>query len=465
MLISVAKRGPSSATKSANSDLATVANNEDPYPVDTGPSLAHLLRQYKGKSEPIVVSFRKLVHWLKVGERLTHYIHPYPGKLLPHIPHFFLASTLLVGHQDAVLDPFAGTGTVALETILSGRSALYTDINPLARLISMAKTRPIQDEVIESAARHVRRRFQSSRVQTAPDVVNLEKWFDDGVIRKLLRIRSSLDSLENPVIRDLMSVTFSAVVRKVSNADPRFSVPVRRPEEKASSPRDVWQLFETQLRDNRARLKSLYSCSTLGTASPAGRDARHLRTTDDSAPLPDDAVGMVLTSPPYCGAQKYVRATSLSLGWLGLAASDGLRPLEDLTIGREHYPKTSIGNREKSGIPAADKLIELIAQTNPTRATIAATYLSEMHLALREAVRVLRPGGHFVLVIGDNTVCGHSFKSSDYLKQMLEQMGLVTILWLIDPIRSRCLITRRATTANVILHESIIVLRKSALNR
>ena len=448
----------------ARSNRCAALIAENPYPVDTGPALAQLLRRYKETQKPIAVSFRELVHWLKVGERVTHYLHPYPAKLLPHIAHFFLATRLLVDRRSTVLDPFAGTGTVALETILSGRPALYADANPLARLISLAKTRTIEDHVIEIAAEHMRRKFLVSRTRTVPDVVNIEKWFDGDMVAQLVRLRAACNSLDEPAIRDLMKVTFSSVVRKVSKADPRFSVPVRRRGEDPSVVQDVWRLFELQLGANRTRLKALRSCPDLGTASPAGCDARRLETADRSAPLPDGSVGMVLTSPPYAGAQKYVRATCLSLGWLDLVPSNGLRHLEDLTIGREHYPTAAVGKQARSGVQEADELIKFIGLTNPMRATIAATYLAEMRSAFAEAVRVLRPGGHFVLVIGDNTVCGHRFASSEYLRQMLEQMGLGTILSLVDPIRSRGLMTRRAATAGVIAHESVIVFRKPALD-
>ena len=449
-------------TNAGHSGRPIVSSAESPFPVDTGPALTHLLHQYREAREPIAVSFRELVQWLKLGERVTHYLHPYPAKLLPHIAHFFLASRLLVDYRGIVLDPFAGTGTVALETILSGRPALYADTNPLARLISLTKTRPIDDSAIGHAAEHVRRKFPTSKAWTTPDVVNLEKWFDNEVIDKLVRLRAAVNSVDEPAVRDLLHVTFSSVVRKVSRADPRFSVPVRRRKEDPFVVQDVWRLFELQLEANRTRLKALHSCLGLGVAYPTGCDARQLRTADGSAPLADGSVDMVLTSPPYAGAQKYVRATSLSLGWLDLAPSNGLRRLEDLTIGREHYSKAAIGNRAKSGVLEADELIEFIGLTNPMRAMIAATYLWEMRAALTEVVRVLKPGGHFVLVIGDNTVCGHRFASSEYLRRMLEQMGLSTILSLVDPIRSRGLMTRRAATAGVISHESVIVLKKPA---
>jgi hypothetical protein len=432
---------------------------ETAFPVDTGKTLMQLELQFRDKKKPIAVSFRELVHWLKVGERATHHIHPYPAKLFPHIAHFFLASRQLVDRDEIVLDPFGGTGTVALEAILSGRPALYADANPLARLISAAKTRVVDLRIINEAGAHVRRRFLTSRIRTSPDVVNIERWFAADVIGKLARLRGAIASIDEPNLRDLMQVTFSAVVRKASNADPRFSVPVRRDRESAV-PVDVWRMFELQLDANMRRMRALAAFTDIGTAACAGSDARELFEIDKSARLADASVGMILTSPPYAGAQKYVRASSLNLGWLDLIPSTGLRKLEDKTIGREHYPKAVISPSIKTGLPEADRFIEKIGGINPTRATIAANYLLEMRSALSESVRVLRPGGHFILVIGDNTVCGQHFASSNYLQKMLEQMGLTTILILVDPIRARGLLTRRAPTAGIIAHEFIIVFKK-----
>jgi len=399
-----------------------------------------------------------------MGERATHHIHTYPAKLLPQIAHFFLATTTLVGSDETVLDPFGGTGTVALETILSGREALYADANPLARLIAATKTNPVEIPTLEAAFDCVRNGYLTSRARNRPDVVNLERWFDKAVIARLIRLRAAIMPLEDAQIRSLMLITFSAALRKASHADPRFSVPVRRKDHDATEHGpDVWKLFEQQHRANLQRMRNLNRLyQGTNCAKLCGVDARALVDPRTALTLPDASVGLVLTSPPYAGAQKYVRAASLSLGWLGLAGTSQLRPLEDATIGREHFPKAQHDTAIHTGIAAADVLLAEIRAINPARALIAATYLIEMRAALREAVRVLRPGGHFVLVIGDNTVCGRRFATSDYLETMLQNLGLSTRLVLIDDIKSRGLMTRRAATASVITTEQVVVLQKDA---
>lgn len=457
----LAETSPFEHIKGSRSKCRSADDSVKPYPVDTSVALAGLLDRFERGQQPAAISFRQVVPWLKVGERASHYLHSYPAKLLPHIAHFFLANRALVGADEIVLDPFGGSGTVALETILSGRTALYADANPLGRLITAVKTRAIDPASLAAAGAEVREGFRRSRARKLPDVVNLAKWFDPGITSELIRLRAAIEALENESLRNFMRVTFSAVIRKASNSDPRFSVPVRYRDGEARNELSAIDLFEAQLEANIARIGALGHVASLGTATPAGIDARHL-TTADGERLPDGSVGMIISSPPYASAQKYVRAASLSLGWLDLAPSNSLRRLEDQTIGREHHAKASWANVGSTGIEHADVLIAEIARENASRAKIVGTYLIEMRAALTEAVRVLRPGGCFVLVIGDNTVCGRRFASSDYLRLMMEGMGMTTILSLVDPIPSRGLMTRRNKTAGIIASESVVVLRKAA---
>src|SRR5262249_51356950 len=106
---------------------------------DSTEILQRLLDRYDRTRRAITVNFHDLVPWVPNGERGTHFIHPYPAKLLRHIPAFFLSNNALSAPGDTVLDPFCGSGTVLLEGLLHERRALGADANPLARLISSAK--------------------------------------------------------------------------------------------------------------------------------------------------------------------------------------------------------------------------------------------------------------------------------------------------------------------------------------
>jgi len=69
---------------------------------------------------------------------LTHSLHPYPAKFIPQIPNALIQELSSVG--DTVLDPFCGSGTTLVESLVLKRHAIGIDANPLACLISRAKT-------------------------------------------------------------------------------------------------------------------------------------------------------------------------------------------------------------------------------------------------------------------------------------------------------------------------------------
>lgn len=445
---------------------ASRADADVPYPADTSAILANFIKAFRSSGQPIEVSFRDLVPWIKVGERATHYIHSYPAKLLPQIAHFFLAAKAWAPVQGAVLDPFGGTGTVALEALLSGRRAMYADVNPLAHLISRAKTSSVNAGAASAYISALKEHFQQNdRDEDIPWIVNIDRWYTEQVRRDLARLRATIDATVPPDLADFTWTTFSSVARKCSLADPRFSVPVRRPQYTNAliATRDVWSVFEDQYFANLKRHLHLssYSNAILFNAVSAGNDARNLCSPNDgTAKLADNSIDLILTSPPYAGAQKYIRASSLSLGWLGLAGPDVLRSLEDGSIGRERFRKGDIVSPSKCVLEEAKLFIEDVFQKNQTRATICTAYLNDMDIAIGEMIRVLKPAGHLVLVIGDNTVCGEPFQSARYLRMLAERRGAVLRLQLDDTIKSRALITKRSGGASVIKTESVMVFSK-----
>jgi hypothetical protein len=450
-----------------------VPRRETAFPVDTSAALARLTRECE-VAGAVHVSFRELVPWIRVGERATHYLHSYPAKLLPQIAHFFLAASSLASADDVVLDPFGGTGTVALETVLSGRKAYFADSNPLARLIAAVKTAPLEPADVEATLTRIQLRYKLSRSAQAPDVVNIAYWYDAKDARALARLRSAIERETSGALQDFFMVAFSAAARKLSKADPRFSVPVRRKNpaiaqgaQTEAGGQNVWGTFEQRVNANLVRLRSFMELRpTWAAAQCTGVDARKLTTATtkiESGPvqLPDNSVGLIITSPPYAGAQKYIRASGLSLGWLGLTPGSNLRSYERQTIGREHLTMQEAANLDVPDVLDARAFVRMIAGENKLRAAILATYLREMEIALVEAVRVLRPGGHIVLVIGDNKVLGRCFKSAEYLSQILADRGLTRKLKLIDDIKSRGLITKRASSAGMIATEWVILFEKT----
>lgn len=420
-----------------------------------GCELEEFISRYERNLTPIAVNFRELVPLSSGVDRSTHLMHSYPAKLIVNIPIFFLNCPSLSPPGGMVFDPFCGTGTTLVEAVLTGRHAGGADANPLARQIAAAKLTPIAESEIETVRASVKR--SAHRITPLPfqSVVDVDRWFSAEAQKALGSLSAAISRIENHEMRRFMGVCLSSCVRRSSFVDPRLSVPVRSKDAPSVSYKEVLSLFDRTVKMNAERLARLNEVSPqLLQDVRILSDAREAATADLRSP------DLIITSPPYLGAQKYIRASSLSIGWLGLAPNGKLRELERRNIGREHFSKEEYRDLIEVVVPSARATLKRIWSTNPLRAHIAATYLAEMQDALTPACEKLKKGGHFVLVIGDNSLCGEPFPTSLYLKEMLEGLGLSVLLELVDDIRSRGLMTKRNKTAGIISREHILVLRK-----
>lgn len=434
--------------------------------------------RYAETCEPIQINFRELVPNLNSSERYTHLIHSYPAKLLCHIPYFFLQTDYFCPKTGTVLDPFCGTGTVLLEANISGRDAKGVDANPLARLISRVKTTYIKTEKLQKTLTTLVQSAKRAKVIEVHDYSSISRWFSPSTIDQLLRLELAIEKLKETEVKEFFLLCLSNLVKKVSFADPCISVPVRlNPDRFAKNPEkresllfklktleniDVYDKFESvcSLNINRIeKLRNIYGGDV--KSEIVSSDARCItKQIGNDEKLPDKSIDLILTSPPYAGAQKYIRSSWLNLYWLGTKDNEEIRELNKKNIGREDYVKSEI-YEIKTGIDSADRVLNsLYDEGKYERAFIVGNYLKEMLEALGESIRVLKDGGYLVIIIGNNTVCGRPFDTQDYFTEYVLSQGLSLEFKLIDDIKSYGLMTKRNKTASRISSEWILVFKK-----
>lgn len=96
----------------------------------------------------------------------THGIHPYPAKFIPELPREIISKC--TKERNIVLDPFCGSGTTLLEACIAGRKSIGIDSNPIATLISRAKTTALTEAELQTIETIISRLEAQSLVWRCP---------------------------------------------------------------------------------------------------------------------------------------------------------------------------------------------------------------------------------------------------------------------------------------------------------
>jgi SAM-dependent methyltransferase len=145
------------------------------------------------------------------------------------------------------------------------------------------------------------------------------------------------------------------------------------------------------------------------------------RADAQAMPLGNDAVDLVVTSPPYAGnAIDYMRAHKFSLVWLGY-------PVGDLGIQRGKY----IGSEQLSRfrfelLPGhTAEVVSNLRALDPQKAGVLHRYYTEMTRVLKEIHRVLKPGRAAIVVVGNSVMRGLDTQIPECLCEIGSQIGFM----------------------------------------
>lgn len=404
-----------------------------------------------------------------VGRRdsATHWLHWYPAKMFHEIPAAILNSW--TAGPLTVLDPFCGSGTVLLEAALRGHRAIGVDVNPLARLIATTKTTRLEVSSLSDCAAATVRRARASR--RTPDVDVLPPyWFLNCARRTLVRTHAEIQTIKHKPHRDFLRVSLSAIVRRSSLADPTIPPPVRLSVNRAklSSKRYARNLerafaitapaihaaFRERVEANVARMSELAGLTGYGCSSVLDPPAEAAATG-----LPSQSVDVIITSPPYCGAQKYVRSLRLEMLLLGFSPSV-IAQVDRRTLGTERISVRAAGARLREATPEMEALIQQIAANNPKRALMVADYMTYLSRFAIECSRVLKIGGEAFVTFGTSHVTGIRVPWDTLFQAVASVAGLQPIAVLVDRIPSRGLMTARHRSSSTIDDERVVWLRR-----
>lgn len=385
--------------------------------------------------------------WAFKGRSVREHVHAYfqyPAMMVPQMQGELLSTiTKIDGNIKSVFDPFVGSGTVLTEVMANGLNFAGQDINPLAILISKAKSGPFFPNAIEKRAKSLLDRLKRDRSKRIEiDFPGIEKWFTKDVAIDLSRIKRAISEEKFLWFRRFCWVGLAETVRLTSNSrTSTFKLHIRSKQELKDRQVSGLDTFKRILiRNIDGYLTQSYllkECNYIykgfyrGDINITFADSR----TKKNSPLCD----LLITSPPYGDNQTtvpYGQHSFLPLQWIDLSDIE-LGMDKDLLSNTHAIDSRSLGGSKASALLNAEKLCNLspafsahfrkVREISIDGAKRIASFCYDLNESLDPIFSALRPNAYMVWTIGNRNVANQPVPSDDILTDLLLSRGSVVI--------------------------------------
>ncbi len=385
---------------------------------------------------------------------LTHGLHRFAAKYIPQIPAWVMEE--FAGPGATVLDPFCGSGTTLVEALHRCHKAIGIDCDPLACLITSAKTADIRSSRIHELGQCIRATWTGPADQLElpmPGLVNFAHWIPEsawGYLQSLLAVIRPLECTEDE--RRFLFCVFSSIIRWVSNADDQTQktyVSGTLKKKPPEVPLTFWKAFDRALTGLRQLERYRLPRSQAKVIQGNAADIR----------LPEASIDLVVTSPPYLDSVDYMYNFMLEYFWLG-----PLLGVKDRhTFNRMRRGVIGAKNPlQKKSLHLPPCLTDLIAEEEilPARLPATLAYCHSMARHFTSAAKIMKPRARYVLVIGNSQTRKGVLPIHDSLIRLAADAGLAFEKAFAYRIRRHYMKFPRKGRGGIITMDWVIILRK-----
>ncbi len=340
-----------------------------------------------------------------------------------------------LGTNAVVLDPFAGCATSLLVASHRGFPSAGFEPHPFFARIARGKLTHAKST---GEFERISQVIKAGLLQPKPvgmlgstPATYLLKLFPETSLQSLLGAREALR--ESGQDCDLGFLCLSKLLEKCSHSqtDGIYKAPTTRKTavfpEKALD--QVSQMVCSDIRKTRSLRKS------------SSFIFEH--SSENMTEIIDNAVSLVVTSPPYLNNFDFAEMTRMHFYFWGMANSWGeitekirSRLILNTTTALKAHRKLHAQYREETSErlrPQLDLVVKQLSEKRKEKGgkkeydLIVFPYFCQMGRVLRECYRVLRPGAYLHMMIADAALYGVHISSPQYLGQLLESLGFTEV--------------------------------------
>ena len=369
----------------------------------------------------------------------------------------FLVPRATLSHQDKeqlnILDPFMGSGTTAVETVISGNIPFGLEMDPFARMVAEVSSSIFSNEElreISNTYNQIIANWQDYKGEPIPALTGIERWFKPGDLDKLLKLKSAIIDMSPIGFRDFFLVTFADAIKPVSLME-RQSLKPYISTRYTKVTKSVQESFEYSFNAHILAMQEMTSC---------GQPRRAIKWLGDDATnfSNENLIDLAITSPPYINALDYTRCIKVESALCGTINNTIANGLREKQVGHEKRRKQNINNIVSELFqPYYDGIFKLDKQ----RAETCRAYFNDMYKNLQCVFKALKKAGEYHIIIGDNTIKGIDIPTHDLVRSLAQTLGYEFFGHYCYEIKDHRTSIPRNKKNSKIEYEHVIMLRKS----
>ncbi|PZT55624.1 DNA adenine methylase [Paenibacillus silvae] len=253
-------------------------------------------------------------------------IHSYPAKAVPEMVVSLLKKLKEEYSITKVLDPFVGSGTVALECKYLGLDFCGSDLNPLSILLARTKSLTVNntsfvEESLKEFIASVSKKYKPEKIVELFKFDNIEYWFKPENIKELSFIKQEIN-LYLQVCNTEYRETFALILLTAFSSTVRESSLTRNSEFKLyrMSPGDIDKFNVNSIAVFKNKIENLLGLLVETNKLSVRKTVTNiqLKNAKDLLHLKNKKIDAVLTSPPYGDSQStvaYGEFSKLPIQW------------------------------------------------------------------------------------------------------------------------------------------------------
>jgi len=375
----------------------------------------------------------------------------YPARSIFLVPRAILSSKYNQGLS--ILDPFMGSGTTAVETVLSGNIPFGIEMDPFARMVAEVSSYVYEESEISEIkhfATSILKHWNTYDSLPKPSLTGIDRWFKVGDIEKLLKLKNAILSISPEKYKHFFLIVFADCIKPVSLME-RQSLKPYISTKFPKITKDVESSFSYSFDAHITALEEM---------SEEKKPQRSIIWIGDDATdfsLDNPQIDVAITSPPYINALDYTRCIKIESAFCDTIDNTIANELRKKQVGHERRKNQKI---EDFVTDLFEPFYKAIYPVDQARAMTCRAYFNDMYKNFECVYNALKVGGEYHVIIGDNTIKNVDIPTHELLLEIGIHVGFNCFGYYKYAIKDHRTSIPRNCEKSKIGYEHVIMLRK-----